>query len=278
VVQQKKRDVLKEQELKTLGYKSLRQGPVDFRRCPGCHELTEGDALMGFGERAALEARCFHCNRDFPWDTFENAQQEETFATCAACGNEMPLTPYRLAFIGYLCTCNNYVAIPFEDQIFQPRELVTPGWNPGLRDRGTPLSTGCAVALCETARDKQVLTILQLIAKETNPEFRFANDENQALLAFDPFDGTYLGFLMYYNSEEYSILNQLFILDGFRRKGYASAVVTHWVEHYARRIAEQFAIESPNANAIALHLKLGHLREEGDNLIGVNCIILGPGL
>ena len=210
----------------------------------------------------------------FVWQT----QKDETFVTCASCGNEMPLTPYREGFIGYLCTCDNYVAIPFENQIFEPQEILTPAWNQGIRDRGTPLSKGCAVALIETTRDKQVLTILQLMAKETNPEFRFANDENQALLAFDPVDGIYIGFLMYYNAEKYAILNQLFMLPGHRRKGNASIIVMYWVERYARRIAEQFAIEAPNADAIALHLKLGHLREEADNLVCVNCIMLGPGL
>jgi GNAT superfamily N-acetyltransferase len=233
---------------------------------------------MGLGERGALEARCFHCNKDYPWDAYEKAEKDETLVTCAGCGQEMALTPFRQGFLGYLCLCDNYVAIPFEDQIIHPQDVLKLTWNEDLRERGTRISESCSVAFWETDRDKVVLLMLQLIAKEANREFRFVNDENGALLAFDHTTGKYIGFLTYYDAEEYTILNQLFVLADHRRKGYASGIVSYWVENHASQIADKFAIEAPNAHAIALHMKLGHLREEGDNLIGVNCIMLGPGM
>jgi len=101
--------------------------------------------------------------------------------------------------------------------------------------------------------------------------FRFANDENDALLAFDPITRAYIGYLLWYKGDEFATLNQLFVLPEHRRKGYAESIVVHWVHNHARQIGEKFALESPNEQAFALHVKLGHVRREGDDFIGVGC-------
>ena len=99
--------------------------------------------------------------------------------------------------------------------------------------------------------------MLQVLAKEHNGEFRFANDENDALLVFDVGTAAYVGYLLWYHGQEYATLNQLFVVPEQRRKGAGSAMVTYWVENHAKRIGNKFALESPNDYAIALHLKLG---------------------
>jgi hypothetical protein len=116
--------------------------------------------------------------------------------------------------------------------------------------------------------------MLQALAKQTNGEFRFANDENNALIAFDIAIGAYLGYLLWYEDHDYATLNQLFVVPEERRKGCALSMVTYWVENHANRIANKFVLESPNEDAIALHLKLGHLRREGDQIVGVNCLFI----
>jgi hypothetical protein len=117
---------------------------------------------------------------------------------------------------------------------------------------------------------------MQVPAKESNSEFKFANkDENEALLAFDPITGAYIGYLVWYETEKYAILNQLFVVAEQRRKGHAEAIVKHWVGEHAKHVGEQFALESPNEYAIALHIKLGHIRRERDDLVGVGgCVFL----
>jgi GNAT superfamily N-acetyltransferase len=261
--------------LKTSGWKSLKKGTVEFCRCPCCKGLTQKEMLLGFSEAGAT---CFQCDQVSPWEQFEAAQREETIATCAACGREMPLTDYCLSFVGYLCTCNNYIAIPFEGEFVQPHEILQLGWNEHLQDRGMRISVGCFAATCETPRDRQVLTILQTLAKEHNPEFKFADEKNRALLAFDPTGETYIGYLLWYEKKEYAILNQLFVMSDHRRRGNASAIVTHWVENYADKIADKFALESPNSHALEVHEKLGHIRREGEHFVGVRCVFFSGGV
>jgi GNAT superfamily N-acetyltransferase len=256
------------QVLKALGAKSLRKGPLDCYKCPECEGLSEDDVVLV--SDAGL--RCFHCEGEFPRNAFKHAKKEATFALCAGCSKEFPLTPASEGFVGYLCTCDNYVAIPFEDQLFQPQEIMSLKWNEGLRERGIRLTEQCSAVKCATDRDWQVLVLMQVTAKESNPEFKFGHqDENEALLVFDPVTGVYVGYLLWYErNKKYATLNQLFVMPEERRKGYAEAMVKHWVADHAKQIGEQFALESPNKYAVALHIKLGHIRKEGDTLVGIN--------
>jgi GNAT superfamily N-acetyltransferase len=256
------------QTIKLSGWASLRRGPLDCYQCPGCGALTE--ALFEFGNGA----RCFDCQRDFPFEDFKSAEKEETFAVCAECERDMALTPFRLGFIGYTCVCDNCVAVPFEDGLVQPQEILKLQWNEGIIKRGVRISETCSVAVGGTSKDWEVLKMLQVLAKKTNGEFRFANDENDALIAFDAKAGIYLGYVLWYEDNDHATLNQLFVVPEQRRKGYAASMVTYWVGNHAKQIAEKFGLESPNEHAIALHLKLGHLRQEGDQIVGVNCFFV----
>jgi GNAT superfamily N-acetyltransferase len=264
------------QILKAKGWKSLRTGPLDCYLCPGCGGLSDDDLILV--SDAGL--RCFHCYHTFPRDAFKRAQKDVTFAVCAECSEEISLTPSSEGFVGFLCGCDNYVAIPFEDGILQPQEVMTLQWNEGLRERGTRLTENCSAAKCATERDWLVLALMQVLAKESNSEFKFGNkDDNEALLVFDPVTGVYVGYLLWYETEKYAMLNQLFVMPEQRRKGHAEAMVKHWVAEHAKHVGEQFALESPNEYAIALHIKLGHIRREGDYLVGVGgCVFRLGGL
>jgi GNAT superfamily N-acetyltransferase len=220
---------------------------------------------------------CAYCSQSFPLDAFTRDQKEVTFVVCAECGHETALTDSNDGIVGYTCSCDNYVAIPFEDGIVHPLAIMELEWNEGIRTRGVPLAEPCFAIKCETASDWRVISIMQVLAKEKNGEFRYANsDENEALLAFDPTTGVYVGYLLWNEKEEYAVLNQLFVMPEQRRKGHAEALVKHWVAVHAKRIGEQFALESPNEYARALHLKLGHIRREGDGFMGVGGCVFYP--
>lgn len=258
------------QILKASGWKSLRDGLFDFYKCPGCGYLSE-EIMWGHDGNVL----CPNCDNSFRKEAFTQVKEQATFVVCSECGEEMPLTEWRLGFIGYLCDCDNYVAIPFEGQSVNPREILQLGWNEELSKSGLLLAGACSVATCETPRDWQVLYLLQVIAKQENSEFRFASEpENDALLAFDPASGSYIGYLLWYEDHEKKMatLNQLFTLPAQRRKGYAEAMVKYWVHDVAKKIEETFAVESPNEKTLALLLKLGYIREEGDQYVGIGCV------
>ena len=104
---------------------------------------------MGFGEGY----RCFTCQKGFPFEEFKHAEKEETFAVCAHCGEEMPLTPFRQGFLGYICLCDNCVAVPFQNELVLPQDILRLQWNEAIEARGVRLTDTCSVAVCETAKD-----------------------------------------------------------------------------------------------------------------------------
>jgi hypothetical protein len=79
-----------------------------------------------------------------------------------------------------------------------------------------------------------------------------------------------LGFLVW-TEDEYAVLRQIFVVEDERRKGYAERLVTFWIKKYADRFHEKFGIEAPNEKAMNLHVKLGHVRIEGDLFVGIKC-------
>lgn len=258
--------------LKAKGWRSTRKGPLGFLKCPNCSAESECLTCSDDG------CFCVYCSQSFPREQFTNAEQGVTFAVCADCGVEVSFTQSFEASYGspegYLCECFNYVAILFEGKPFHPQEIMTLSWNDALRDKSIPLSKTCCVADCETTRDWQVISLLQVGAKEEYISFRkTSNESNEALLLFDPNTGDYLGYLLWHVVPEYAILAQLFVVPEQRRKGHAEAMVKHWVENCAKPFADIFALEEPNEYAQALHIKVGHLRREGDSLLPIGCVL-----
>jgi hypothetical protein len=74
-----------------------------------------------------------------------------------------------------------------------------------------------------------------------------------------------------WTEDKFAALRQIFVVEDERRQGHAEKMLTFWIENYADRLHERFGIESPNERALSLHLKLGHLRVEGDSYVGIKC-------
>ena len=235
---------------------------------PNCEHLTESI----IGSHGLFE--CFSCNRKFRLDEFKQAEREETIAVCSECGKDVPLTPDSLANVGYLCNdCDNYVAIPFEDEFLHPRSILKLAWNEDLPGKGVCLADGFFVGECSSDKDWQVLTLLQVLAMEEDDRFKFATKgEYGAALAFDPGRGEYMGYVLgYVGDRDYATLNQIYVIPERRRRGFAEAMVKHWVASVADKLGDTFVIEAPNEAAINLHIKLGHIKREGGQTVGVKC-------
>lgn len=194
---------------------------------------------------------------------------------CAGCGREVPLTPmnFALSGLGFICSsCQTYVAVLCGHQFVNPKEALDVAWNPTVCYRAEHLSNhGLRFLSCSTAKDFLVLKLLQVIVKEEDMRFLFAcRKEQKAGLLLDCSKRSYLGFLVW-TEDEHAVIRQIFILDEERRRGHAERMVKFWIERFAKRLNERFGIEAPNEKALNLHLKLGHIKLEGDSYVGVKC-------
>lgn len=179
-----------------------------------------------------------------------------------------------MGIVGPLCSnfeCSNYVAVAYGKRCFDPKTVLDPAWNRGLGARATPIARGLLFGRCRSKRDHVVLRVLQVLAKQEDHRFKFGEpSEFHSVLCLDSSRRSYIGFLIW-TEDGTAVLRQIFVVKGKRRKGYASAMVSYWVENFANKVADRFGIEEPNESAIKLHAKLGHLRLEGSKTIGVKC-------
>jgi len=184
-----------------------------------------------------------------------------------------------MAGLGFICAdCSNYVAVLYGNRFVNPRSVLDVKWNPTVLNRGEPVfSSERRFVVCRTAKDFLILKVLQAIVKEEDSRFLFARaKEHNAGLLLDAKRRKYLGFLVW-TEDKYAVLRQIFIVEDERRKGHAENMVRFWVERYADVMHEKFGIESPNAQATSLHLKLGHIKVEGDSYVSIKCFPV-PGL
>ena len=214
------------------------------------------------------------CHTRRPLAAFKRVSRKVTIACCARCGQDVPFVPSTMGIVGPLCSnfeCSNYVAVAYGKRCFDPKTVLDPAWNRGLGARATPIARGLLFGRCRSKRDHVVLRVLQVLAKQEDHRFKFGEpSEFHSVLCLDSSRRSYIGFLIW-TEDGTAVLRQIFVVKGKRRKGYASAMVSYWVENFANKVADRFGIEEPNESAIKLHAKLGHLRLEGSKTIGVKC-------
>lgn len=217
---------------------------------------------------------CLACNKSSPRSAFTIVKKKRVIAQCARCGDEVPFVPSTAGIVGPLCSnleCSNYVAVAYANTFVEPALVLDPSWNRGLRGRVERVASDLLLVRCRSTKDYLVLRVLQVLAKQDDPRFKFADPgEHIAALCLDAKRQKYLGFLVW-TEDKTAVLRQLFVVKDERRKGHASKMVTFWIERFAKKLNEQFGIEGPNEAAVQLHLKLGHVRIEGSDLVGVKC-------
>jgi hypothetical protein len=257
------------QVLRVDGSKSRRIGGIRFFRCPACCDCYD---LLSPDDEGMV--RCFACNAIRPQAEFEIIRKRRIVAKCAHCGDEVPFIPSTTGLIGPLCSkleCSNYLAVAYANTFLEPKLVLDPVWNHGLRARAQSISGSLCMAGCRSKRDHTVLRVLQVLAMQDDHRFKFGDlEELCSALCFDAKRKKYVGFLIW-SENKTAILRQLFVVKSERRKGQASKMVTFWVQHYAKPMGDKFGIEGPNEAAMKLHAKLGHIRIEGSQAIGIKC-------
>jgi DNA-directed RNA polymerase subunit RPC12/RpoP/GNAT superfamily N-acetyltransferase len=267
------------QAVSVSGWKSRKLTTISMYRCPECGHTQ--DMICGGGEG---KYQCFGCGKHFSENEFGEVKRERTAVACANCGRNVTLLPstFGIAGLGFICSdCHNYVAVLYGTHFVNPRTVLTFGWNPAVCRRAQRMPSGLSFLVCETMKDFLVLKVLQAIVKEEDERFLFGRPkEHEAGLLLDCRRRKYLGFLVWtertwedgvWVDSEHAVLRQIFIVEDERRKGLAQQMVTHWVEQHADKLNSKFGIEAPNEKATALHLKLGHIKAEGDSYVGVKC-------
>jgi GNAT superfamily N-acetyltransferase len=259
------------QAVKVKGWNARKLTAMQFYQCPGCGSCQE---MLWITEDGACE--CYRCEKKFPRQEFKGAMRRRTVVVCASCtrGVELVSSNFGMAGLGFICSgCSNYVAVLYGNRFANPTSVLDVGWNPTVFARGKCVSPeSLRFVRCRTEKDFLVLKVLQAIVKEEDSRFLFVRKEEQhrAALLFDCRKRRYLGFLVW-TEDKFAVLRQIFVVEDERRQGYAEKMLTFWMENYADRLHERFGIEAPNERALSLHLKLGHLRVDGDSYVGIKC-------
>lgn len=257
------------------GWRSKRIARLDFFKCPSCGNRQ---ACLLFAPDNAAACDC--CGKRFLKEKFPSVRVKRWVAKCAGCGADAPLTDIHANAYGYACpNCRTYVGTWYGNRIVNPQAAIRLSWNPTFQLRSEHLSQYLFFGSCTTTKDFLVVRLLQALAGKDDASFMLFDEksESSAALYFDGRRRKYLGFLVWNVWEKHAVLRQLFTVPDERRKGYAGRIVDFWVKNYADKVANRSGIESPNDEALRLHLKLGHIKREGESFTGVKCFIV-PGM
>lgn len=247
----------------------VKQGYFDFYRCPKCGHTQE--SLVGNDEGFL----CFACRRRFPKESFLSARVKRKIARCHQCGKDVPMSDDWAGGLGYICECNNYVALHYGRKAVEPATIFDVKWNSTALKRAKPIASGRCLTRCRTKKDFLVIYAMQILAKQEDSRLLyFTPEESTGELYMDKRAKEYLGFLIWNKHNGLAGLRQLFIMPKFRRRGLATELVNFWVENVADKIGDTFGIEAPNDKASALHAKLGHIDRRGDDYTAAKAFFL----
>jgi predicted acetyltransferase len=264
---------MNKKSLKLEGWKLKKMGDVGFLQCPYCGYCFEG---IGVNKDGTVE--CYKCKERFPVDELKRVTLKRPVVICKICGAEVSLTQENLDMLGgysYMCPrCMNHVAIKFKNYVIQPQTVMNLKWNRTIKNRATQIENDLSFATCEDKKDILILKIMQLMAKKEDTGFLYIREnEQKAGLVFDDKKEKYVGFISWTENKN-PILRQIFIIKDERRKGYATKVLTFWVDNFSDKISDKFGIESPNEKSQNLLVRLRYAKIEGENIKGLKCFFV----
>ncbi len=159
--------------LNLLGAKSIRRGHAVFLQCPSCRAVVESLTVEQDGR-----VRCHFCGRLFEQTNFRSVKLRRFIAVCRSCGEGRStdagirrLDRYRLS----LFKMRKLVALHYGKRRVQPSQALSWRWTRRLQKRSTSVHGALRLVVCRTAKDFLALRVLQVLAKNEEPSFRFGD-------------------------------------------------------------------------------------------------------
>jgi hypothetical protein len=251
---------MSEIEVKMLGWKSRRREYIDFHKCPQCGKLRED--LSGSDGKAD----CIRCKGEFDFKAWINIKAKKQVTVCAGCGEKVALTPSSiLSGLFYRChDCSNLIAVPFQNRMISPVEIMSFDWAPSLHKRSVLLDTSLfRVAECLNQEEKLIMRLLFVYAEQEDSHFIWREGfKSKCIVCMD--SSQYIGFLRWSNDKGEPVLRQIFIIKERQRQGIGTMLFQYWLNTYALPICNRFGIESPNSRTKGLLKKLGFVGKNGE--------------
>ncbi len=169
--------------------------------------------------------------------------------------------------------CNNWLAVKMDKMYFQIGKILDTVQSKEV-ERGTMIGNSLICFSPGTKFSHSVLKFLSYSAIEEVRSFNPYNPMyNSSLLLVNNIDGrrNYVGFLTWWTKKFKSCLAQIFIDEKWRRRGYAEALVRHWIKDVGIKNQKKFLVESPNDMTKNLLVKMGHAEFRDGNFIEINC-------
>jgi len=222
---------------------------------------------------------CPITNKKIHFSEFKQVSLPKVVVNCNHCGTKVSLTPRNLSIngLGYVCSeCLNFVAFKFNGHFYQPRTVMNLKWNKDMKRRGIQIGDELVFTECKTKKDNFILRILNMIAKEENLGFLTPNLEvHKGALLIDRKKEKYIGYIFWHwkkfkgESSVKPVLNQIFVVEDERRKGYGTKMIKTWVENIIE--GRSFVVEEPGIEALKILVKLGYAEVNGEKVIGKKC-------
>jgi hypothetical protein len=258
------------QELKLEGWKMKEIKDKDFLECPYC----KGNNITGSKKKDFVI--CNKCKMEYPVKELKEVTKQTEFAICKFCDFPVSLTSDNVEYIGnfgYLCPrCFNIVAIKFNENTYQEKDVLNLDWNKSIFKKSIHIQDNLYSVECRTKKDILILKILQAKTKIEDREFLyFKEKEQKACLVFDNEIKKYIGYIVWSEEKNIATLRQIYIVKEERNKKHATKLLKFWVENYADKLNKEFIVESPNNISIKILINLGYAEKEENYFTGKKC-------
>jgi len=117
----------------------------------------------------------------------------------------------------------------------------------------------------KTPRERLTLKILSFMAKRENFEFCLGINASKCMILW--VEGEAVGYYYAYKLKSCGLpcLGQVYVRPEFRRRGYATRMIQHWLENNPGKVV----VESPNDISLRILEKLGLVKLEGEYYVSL---------
>ncbi len=211
---------------------------------------------------------CYACHRTFSLEQFKQTDVIVEVFRCR-CGEEISATPSNeCGPHAYMCSsCESIVAVSFEGVLRQPDDILRMQLHSALSERAVAIGTELLVAEAASDRDLAPVRLMRDFARQEREPFRSPElSVHRCLILTCKQPNVIGGYLLWTDDDGEATLRQIYVMPSLRRRGFAAALVHHWISVYADKIGARFAIEAPNHKSRNLLLKLGLLNLSSPDL------------